>query len=114
MVRVMVEGQDLQQVQLLAQEIASKPSESNASPANLARDKPRKLNNKEKRELDALPAKIEELETALRALHERMAESTYYKRNGSEIAEDKARLDAIEQELAVVFERWEALEALAG
>ena len=98
----------------LAQEIASKPSESNASPANLARDKPRKLNNKEKRELDALPAKIEELETALRALHERMAESTYYKRNGSEIAEDKARLDAIEQELAVVFERWEALEALAG
>ncbi len=98
----------------VARELASKTSENNASPANFARDKPRKLNNREKRELDALPAKIEELETALRALHERMAEPTYYKRNGSEIAEDNAHVDAIEQELAVVFERWEALEALAG
>ncbi len=91
-----------------------KTPEATIIPASLAKEKPRKLNNKEKRELETLPAKIDELENALRTFHETMADPSYYKRNGSEIAEDKARVDAIEKELAAVFQRWEELEAIGG
>ena len=34
--------------------------------------------------------------------------------NGAEIARSKARLEAVEAELATAFERWEALEGLGG
>ena len=76
-------------------------------------ERPRKLSFKEKRELDELPKRIEALETALRELHEAMADPAFYRRDGAEIAEAKARLERIEVELAQVFQRWEALEELA-
>ena len=41
-----------------------------------------------------------------------MADPSFYRRAPGEIAETKARLDAIERELAEAFERWEALEAI--
>ena len=43
-----------------------------------------------------------------------MADPAFYRKDGDEIAEAKARLEALEQELAAAYERWEALEALAG
>ena len=41
-----------------------------------------------------------------------MASPSFYQRDGGEIARSKARLEAIEAELATAFERWEALEGL--
>ena len=96
----------------LARENAAKPVDAPTVPSTPLKEKRRKLNNKEKRELEALPARIDELEAAVRSLHQTMAEPSYYKRNASEIAENRARLETIEQEMAKVFARWEALEAI--
>jgi ATP-binding cassette subfamily F protein uup len=93
-----------------------KPASAPA-PAAAARpqvERPRKLSQKERRELEALPGRIEELEAARHELHEAMADPTFYRKDGGEIAEAKSRLAALEQELATAYERWEALESLAG
>ena len=43
-----------------------------------------------------------------------MADPAFYRSDGGEIAEAKARLEALERELAAAYERWEALEELGG
>ncbi len=83
-------------------------------PAASREERPRKLSFKEKRELDALPARIEELEGARASLAEALADPGFYRKDKAEIAAAKAKLDAAERELAEVFERWETLEALDG
>ena len=81
------------------------------SPSTPTRERPKKLNSKEQRELDALPARIEKLETQIAALHETMADPDFYKQDGDRIAAAKADLDALEADLLHCFERWETLEA---
>ncbi len=96
---------------------APKPAEAAASTpqtSNPPKDKPRKLNNKERRELDELPKRIESLETELGSLHETMADPTFYRREGSSIAEARSRLEAIDRELALAYARWEELEGVAN
>ena len=75
---------------------------------------PRKLSFKEKKELEALPGRIEELETEQRQLHETMAQPDFYREEGSVIAAAKERLAELESELEIVYERWTTLEELAG
>ena len=43
-----------------------------------------------------------------------MADPAFYRKDGGEIAELKTRLEAVEQELAAAYMRWEALEEMAG
>jgi ATP-binding cassette subfamily F protein uup len=74
--------------------------------------RPRKLSYKEKQELEALPGLIEELEAARQALHQAMADPMFYRKEGAEIAETKAKLEALESELATAYARWEALETI--
>jgi ATP-binding cassette subfamily F protein uup len=92
---------------------AAGPSSSTTSPKSTA-DRPRKLSHKERKELEALPARIEELEAARAELHDAMADPSFYRQDGGAIAVAKARLEAIEGELASAYERWESLEGLAG
>jgi ABC transport system ATP-binding/permease protein len=54
------------------------------------------------------------LESAQRELHDALADPAFYRRDGGEIAEARARLEALEQELTLAYERWETLEGLAG
>ena len=68
------------------------------------KEKPRKLTFKEQKELDAEQQKI----TAT------MADPAFYRESGKKVAETKARLEAVEKELAQVYKRWEELEALKG
>ncbi len=82
--------------------------------AKQAADRPRKLSNKEQRELQELPARIESLELARAGLHDAMAEPDFYRKDGAAIAEAKSRLETLESELAAAYERWEALEGMAG
>ncbi len=82
--------------------------------AKQAADRPRKLSNKEQRELQELPARIESLELARSGLHDAMAEPDFYRKDGAAIAEAKSRLETLESELAAAYERWEALEGMAG
>jgi ATP-binding cassette subfamily F protein uup len=77
-------------------------------------ERPRKLSNKERRELDELPARIEALEESRQALLDAMAGPSFYRADGAAIAEAKARLDAFERDLAEAYGRWEALEGQAG
>jgi ABC transport system ATP-binding/permease protein len=93
---------------------AEKPTASAAKGTTPRDDRPRKLGFKEKRELESLPARIEELEATRQALHEAMADPAFYRQDSGEIAGTKAKLEALEQELAGAYERWEALEGLAG
>ena len=74
-------------------------------------DKPKKLSNKEQKELEALPAKIEALEQEQAQLTAKLADPAFYKKEPQKFIEVKARLDALEREHAVTFARWETLEA---
>ena len=95
------------QAEVTAAQIKSTPAESLKSATV---DRFRKLSFKEQRELDTLPARIEELETALRILHTTMAEPSFYRLERPVIAETKARLESMETELAAAYQRWESLE----
>jgi ABC transport system ATP-binding/permease protein len=90
---------------------------SNTGPSSSSKpqaDRPRKLSHKERKELEALPGRIEELEAARNALHEVMADPSFYRQDGGAIADAKARLETLESELASAYERWEELEGVGG
>ena len=89
-----------------------------ARPAAVAEKAPAaragKLSFNEKRELEALPVRIGELEAEQAALHARMADPALYQNAPQEVAQCKARLEAIDGELEAAMLRWEALETRAG
>ena len=82
------------------------PAESKPAPA-----KPKKLSYKQQRELDALPARIEELEAEQASFQTAMGDASFFKRSPDEIAADTARSGEIAEELATLYARWEELEA---
>ena len=86
---------------------------TNAKPKSNA-PKPRKLTNKERQELETLPAKIESLEEEQAALTAQLADPTFYASNAAALPKIKADLEKIEKASAVAFARWEELEALAN
>ncbi len=69
-----------------------------------------KLSFKEKKELDALPAKIEALETQQAALVESMGTPEFYRKDPAEIAAAMTRQEELAKELEAVYARWEELE----
>ena len=89
------------------------PAIAAAAPASPA-PAGKRLGFREQRELEQLPARIEELEAALSALQARMAEPGFYRREGSAIAAAQAELGERQQQLEEAYARWEALEARRG
>lgn len=71
----------------------------------------RKLSYKEQRELDELPARLAALEAEQAALNEALAGTALYAGPADKVAAAHARHAAIDDELLVLMERWEALEA---
>ncbi len=71
----------------------------------------KKLSNKERQELEALPAKIEALEKEQALLTEKLADPSFYRSQAAKFAEVKARLETVEREHAAAFARWEELAA---
>jgi ATP-binding cassette subfamily F protein uup len=71
----------------------------------------RKLTFKEKKELETLPERIEALELERERIHACLADPAFYRSSGDKVPETKARLEALDNELTRVYERWEALEA---
>ncbi|MBR1836800.1 MAG: ATP-binding cassette domain-containing protein, partial [Kiritimatiellae bacterium] len=76
--------------------------------------RPARLGFNEKRELAALPAKIEALESEISALEATLSDGTAYARDPVRAAADAARLPAARSDLETVLERWMALEELAA
>jgi ATP-binding cassette subfamily F protein uup len=70
----------------------------------------RKLSFKERRELEALPTRIEKLENQQRRAHEVMSGADFYKNPPAEIRRLSAELEQVQQELAQALARWEELE----
>ena len=75
-------------------------------------DSKRRLTFKERQELESLPATIEQSEAMIDDLHRAMAEPQFYQQPGARIAEEQARLKALEETLAAAYERWAALDEL--
>ncbi len=71
----------------------------------------RKLSNKERAELEALPERIEQLEAELEELHQRMADPAFYRQASEQLRQVRERADSIPEELEHCYERWETLEA---
>jgi len=92
----------------------ARTGEKKAAEPVAQKEKPRKLTFKEQKELDALPKRIEELDAEQQKITAAMADPAFYRESGKKVAETKARLQAVEKELAAVYKRWEELEALKG
>ncbi len=73
-----------------------------------------KLSYKDQRELDAMPAEIEELEAAVSALQNTVAEPGFYAQDADTVRETLERLAETEAELERRVERWGELETLAA
>ena len=73
---------------------------------------PRKLTFKETRELEELPGRIETLEQEQKLLYDAMADESFYKDDGNDVAKANARLGELEQLLKDAYGRWEELEVL--
>jgi ATP-binding cassette subfamily F protein uup len=71
----------------------------------------RKLSFKEERELEALPLKIEKLESEQEELFALLADINFYQKDPKEISRVNARAEAIADELLKTYQRWEYLEA---
>lgn len=70
----------------------------------------KKLSYKETRELEALPQKIDALETEQKTLSEKLNDPDFYRDPGT-VRDVNARLAAIDEELLSALERWEELES---
>ncbi len=76
-----------------------------------------RLSFKEARELEALPAQIEALESEQETLTQKMLEADYHKRPVEEIKADKERIESLPSLIEDAYARWEELtqkEALAS
>jgi ABC transport system ATP-binding/permease protein len=86
-------------------------------PEKKAKKKPkpagqRKLTFKESRELESLPQKIEAMETKQQEIYNSMADPSFYQQESALIIQAKARIEELEQSLAIAYERWEELEGV--
>jgi ATP-binding cassette subfamily F protein uup len=89
----------------------SKPVVPSKSTKDKPKTKPTKLSYKDKRELDSLPKKIEELDAELAAAHAAVVDPEFYQQDGAVIAEANKRLQQLEHELEQAYARWEELES---
>jgi ATP-binding cassette subfamily F protein uup len=87
---------------------ASAPAAAAPAVAPIAAPK-RKLSYKEQRELDELPDRIAALEAEQKTLGELLHGTELYTRAPEKIADTHARYAAIDEELLLLLERWEAL-----
>jgi ATP-binding cassette subfamily F protein uup len=80
--------------------------------ARTAQPTQRRLSFKDRQELEALPAAIEQYDAQIAALHQEMAEPKFYQQPGAQIAAEQARLKQLEDQLQAAYQRWEELEGL--
>jgi ABC transport system ATP-binding/permease protein len=87
---------------------ASSPVSTNASSNTSTR---KKLSFKDQRELEALPAEIEQLEQEQADIQAQFAQGDIYKQAPEQVKQRQERLDEIEALILQKLERWEWLES---
>ena len=85
-----------------------------AVPASSASKAPLRLNSRERKELEDLPARIEALEAELDQVHRGLADPEIYKSRAVEIAPLQRRQAELEDSIGKAMSRWEALLAREG
>jgi ATP-binding cassette subfamily F protein uup len=85
-------------------------AESRPAPATAAAKSKRKLSYKEQRELDQLPEQIAALEAEQATLQAQLADPAFVARQSQTVAGISVRIAAIDDELLVLMEKWEALQ----
>ena len=92
---------------------ASSNDKNTAQPTKDLREQlpKKKLSYKEQRELDGLPAMIQQLESQQKAITQELFDGTLYTTNARRAAELNARNSKIEEELMAALQRWETLSA---
>jgi ATP-binding cassette subfamily F protein uup len=80
------------------------------TPDTVGTAKTGKLSYKDQCELDALPGKIEQLETEQAQLQATMGDTGFYQQPHEQVNETLERLQAVEEELEACFGRWGTLE----
>lgn len=93
--------------------VAAKPAVSApvvAAAAAAAAPK-RKLSYKDARELEQLPAKIEQLEKDVEGLTAAMNDPAFYQRSAPDMAAHTQKLGAVQAELDTAYKRWEELDS---
>ncbi|MBE4585028.1 ABC transporter ATP-binding protein [Vibrio navarrensis] len=102
---------------ILAREIETKQSPKTKVVEDTPKTTPvkntsKKLSYKLQRELEALPARLEQLETDIEALQEQVNSADFFSQPVEKTQPVLDKLTALEQELEIAFERWEELEAM--
>ncbi len=92
------------------------PAETAMPPASQvsAKASRKKLSYKDQRELDGLPARIEQLEEELAQLAALSSSAEFYQGDAATIAETLEKLSALQQTLDACMERWMVLSEAAG
>jgi len=88
--------------------VAAAATTASAASSGTAR---KKLSYKETRELEALPAAIEALESEQAQLNADVAAPDFYKAGADAIAATLARVEAIQGELTAAYARWDELDS---
>lgn len=103
-----------QQAQSLANKppIVKKPAEVAQPKAESVKRSASKLSYNLQRELEQLPQKLEDLETQLQTLQEKVADPSFFGQPHDQTQQVLAQLAEAEQALEAAFERWEYLEGL--
>ena len=86
---------------------------SQKTPPTIAAHKPtnkKKLSYHEQRELDALPEKIEALESELLTLTNVTMEANFYQQPKDEITQVMEKIEAVNQQLTSSYKSWESLD----
>jgi ATP-binding cassette subfamily F protein uup len=84
-----------------------KPDKTDGNPS-------KKLNFKEKKELESLPQEIETLEAEQAKINQTITDPTFYQQEGTQISRALERLKEIEVALQRAYQRWGELEERAG
>ncbi|MFO1504311.1 MAG: ATP-binding cassette domain-containing protein [Steroidobacteraceae bacterium] len=90
---------------------AANPAASGSGAAAGAAPVKRRLSYKEQRELDALPAQLESMDTERAALQAQTADPKFYSRDHAEVAATLKSLSDLEARIEAAFARWEELES---
>lgn len=104
-----VGGYDAWQAQQPVQASKAKGGRKKKAPAQ---EKPNYISQKEQRELDELPTKIEALESQQAALVAAMAQPDYLQSSGETAAQAQFALRELESKIEAAYTRWELLAAL--
>ncbi len=93
------------------QEPETSPKKNRASGRVRENEQKPKLSYKEKKELEEIPQKIDDLEQTQASLQSAMADPEFFKQDGEKIASETARLQALSKDLESLYNRWEELAA---